>query len=60
MTKVNLTSESAIGLLRQSKIAGTQDKAIDLAIEVIEAMDIEIKRLKDLVTKLQLSRGQQI
>ena len=46
MSTVNLSAEDLIGLLRASKERGTQNKALDLAIEWIEAAELEILRLK--------------
>ncbi len=49
MAEISLNSKEIIGLLKASKNRGTQNKAIDLAVEYIEALNIEIKRLKTLV-----------
>ena len=44
MTKVSLNAEQLIGLLRHSKEVGTQDKALDLAMEWVEAAGRKLTR----------------
>lgn len=42
MAEVSLDARQLIGLLRQSKVSGTQDKALDLAMEWVEAAGKEL------------------
>ncbi len=49
MPEISLNSKQIIDLLKASKDRGTQNKAIDLAVEYIEALNTEIERLQNLV-----------
>lgn len=45
MAKVEITANDLIRLLERSKIAGIQNKAIDLAIEWLTGLDEKIAKL---------------
>ena len=55
MPEVNLNAREIVSLLKASKDRGTQNKALDLAVEYIEALNIEIERLNTLVKDLELT-----
>ena len=52
MTKVSLSSFQLVSLIKQSKTIGTQDKAIDLAIEWVEGAEIMISELREMLDGL--------